>query len=212
MCPALGKLYAQKHTGKCPLKFQEPFGKVLKISFIGVPPFITYNPVGGSDFIVMRILANKFQLIPKYIPARTFIGMAQQVNILFCFGFLNNNLKITMFTNISSTIHPFQVSVKQSELGIGQTSMVHHRYKLVDYLPPMYTSWLLFGSKKPGELTTYDSIVIPFDKYVWAFMFGCICAQFLLLVSMQQLYSIVAGTRNSIDFIYEGYLHKMAGQ
>ena len=96
--------------------------------------------------------------------------------------------------------------MKQSELGIGQTTMEENRFKLVDYLPPMYPSGLLFASKKPRELATYDSIVIPFDKYVWAFMFGCICAQFLLLVLMQQLYSIVAGTRNSIDFIYEGYL------
>ena len=102
-------------------------------------------------------------------------------------------------------IDTFQVSVKQCELGIGQLALVDKRFKLVDYLPPMYTIGLLFASKKPRELTTYDSIVIPFDKYVWAFMFGCICAQFLLLVLMQQLYSIVAGTRNSIDFIYEGY-------
>ena len=98
----------------------------------------------------------------------------------------------------------FQVSVKQSEMGIGQLAQVDHRFKLVDYLPPMYRDGLFFGSKKPGELTTYDSIVIPFDKYVWAFMFGSVCAQFLLLVLMQQLYSIVTGTRNSIDFIYEG--------
>ena len=96
--------------------------------------------------------------------------------------------------------------MKQSELGIGQTSIDITRYKLVDYLPPMYTLEIFFASKKPGELATFDSIVIPFDKYVWAFMFGCICAQFLLLVLMQQLYSIVAGTRNSIDFIYEGYV------
>ena len=105
----------------------------------------------------------------------------------------------------------FQVSEKQSELGIGQPHLVANYANLVDYLPPMYIFELFFASKKPGELATFDSIVIPFDKYVWAFMFGCICAQFLLLVLMQQLYSIVADTRNSIDFIYEGNLQKMSG-
>ena len=82
LCPALGKLYAQKYAGICPLHFQEPKGKKLNISFIGAPPFITYNPVGGSEFIVMGMLANKFEFIPNYIPARSFIGMAQQVSNL----------------------------------------------------------------------------------------------------------------------------------
>ena len=70
LCPTLGKMYADKHMGVCPLHLQEPFGKRLNISFIGTLPFITYNPIGGSDFIVTRLLAEKFQFIPKYIPAR----------------------------------------------------------------------------------------------------------------------------------------------
>ena len=102
----------------------------------------------------------------------------------------------------------FQVSVKQSELGIGQLALEEYRVKLVDYLTSMYTYDFYFGSKKPEELTTFDTIIIPFDKYIWAFMFSCISAQFLLLVLMQQIYSTVTGTRNSIDFIYEGNLLK----
>ena len=71
LCPTLGKMNAQEHIGVCPLHLQEPFGKTLNISFIGAPPFITYNPIGGSDFIVMNLLAKKFHFIPKYIPARS---------------------------------------------------------------------------------------------------------------------------------------------
>ena len=78
------------------------------------------------------------------------------------------------------------------------------RFKLVDYLPHMYTYEFYFGSKKPDQITTYDTIIIPFDKYVWTFMFVCICTQFLLLVLMQQLYNNVTGTQNPDNFIYEG--------
>ena len=70
-CPTLGKKNAQEHIGVCPLHLQEPFGKTLNISFIGVTPYITYNPIGGSDFIVTNALAKKFHFIPKYIPARS---------------------------------------------------------------------------------------------------------------------------------------------
>ena len=94
--------------------------------------------------------------------------------------------------------------MKQCELGIGQATLAHYRYKLVDFLPPMYTYGEFLASQKPKELTSFDTIIIPFDKYVWFFMIGCICAQFLLLITMQHLYSGVTGTRKPRDYIYEG--------
>ena len=96
--------------------------------------------------------------------------------------------------------------MKQSELGIGQMIFKYYRFKLVDFLPPMYTDEIFLASRKPKETTSYDTIIIPYDKYVWYFIFGCICAQFLFLVIMQHLYSNVTGTRNPNDFIYEGIL------
>ena len=117
-----------------------------------------------------------------------------------------------MRINISRTnnipykcITTFQVSTKQSELGIGQIAFKDYRFKMVDYLPPMYTFESRLLSRKPDEITSYDTIIIPFDKYVWSFTFGSIFAQFLLLVIMQHLYSKVTGARITIDFIYEGY-------
>ena len=71
LCPTLGQMNPQQHKGVCPLHFQEPFGKTLNISFVGIAPFITYNPVRGSEFMVMKILAKKYQFIPKFIPARS---------------------------------------------------------------------------------------------------------------------------------------------
>ena len=70
-CPALGKMYALEHPDRCPAYLQEPHGKTLNVSFIGHPPFITYNPVGGSDLILINLLAKKFKFFPKYLPAAT---------------------------------------------------------------------------------------------------------------------------------------------
>ena len=91
-------------------------------------------------------------------------------------------------------------------MGIGQINLADYRYRIVDYLPAMNMFEYVMGSKKPGEIASYDTIIIPFDNYVWSFIFGCICAQFLLLVMMQHLYSNVTGTSNPTDFIYEGLL------
>ena len=69
LCPTLGKMYAPEHSGACSRHLQEPYGKTLNISFIGTPPYITYNPLGGSEFIVTALLAKKFHFVPNYIPA-----------------------------------------------------------------------------------------------------------------------------------------------
>ena len=110
--------------------------------------------------------------------------------------------------NLGPIIGIFQVSTKQSELGIGQISLKDYRLQLVDFLPPMSTNAYSIISQKPQEMTTYETITNPFDKYVWFFIFGCILAQFILLVIMQQLYSHVTGTENVNDYIYEGNFNK----
>ena len=53
---------------------------------MGVAPFIIYNRVGGiyggSDFIVMAMLATKYKFIPNYIPAKGF-GIVEENNTKF---------------------------------------------------------------------------------------------------------------------------------
>ena len=97
-----------------------------------------------------------------------------------------------------------QVSTKESELGIGQLVFQPHRYKVVNYLPFMFESDLIVQSARPKPIVSYDSIVYPFDTYVWIFTFACIMAQFFLLQIMQSVWCKVSGTSNQIDFIYEG--------
>ena len=72
LCPTLGKNHAVPYIGPCPKHLGNPYGKELKISFIGGKPYISYNPVGGSDFLVVKILAKKFRFSPKFIPERSY--------------------------------------------------------------------------------------------------------------------------------------------
>ena len=68
----------------------------------------------------------------------------------------------------------------------------------------MFESDLIVESARPKPIISYDSIVYPFDTYVWIFTFACIMAQFFLLQIMQALWCKVSGTSNQIDFICEG--------
>ena len=89
----MGKRYAQIFDRACPKDLQNPHGKELNVSFIGTPPFITYKPVGGSDFLLIQLLAQKFRFVPKFVPEKakvmvksngTNYGMAYAVSeILF---------------------------------------------------------------------------------------------------------------------------------
>ena len=96
-----------------------------------------------------------------------------------------------------------------SELGIGQTDFEDYRFEVVDFLPPMYMHQNLLASQRPKEIASYDTIVIPFENNMWFATFGCILAQFLLLVVMQILWSHVTGTSKPEDFIFEGFPHQL---
>ena len=80
LCPVLGKKYAILYNGSCPKHLQQPYQKELPISFIGLPPYIKYSPFGGSDPLIVAIMAKKFGFKPKYLPAKSVDqGMVQQV-------------------------------------------------------------------------------------------------------------------------------------
>ena len=68
----LGKEHAQILYGLCPRHVQSPYGKELNISFIGPEPFVTYNPIGGSDFLIISLPAKKFGFFPKFVPETSY--------------------------------------------------------------------------------------------------------------------------------------------
>ena len=71
LCPVLGKMHAHVYNGMCPWHTESPLQKEIIVSFIGVRPYVTYTPIGGSDFILTRVFAKKHGFIPKFIPEKT---------------------------------------------------------------------------------------------------------------------------------------------
>ena len=80
LCPTLGKQHAELLNGNCPRYLQHPSGKSLPVSFVGTLPFITYNPIGGRDLMVIAVLAKKFRFLPNLIPMASFDGEANHVS------------------------------------------------------------------------------------------------------------------------------------
>ena len=94
LCPTLGKKYAQIYQSTCPVHLQMPDNKVLPIFFIGPPPYVKYpknndGKLGGSEFLVMKVLAKKHKFTPNFLPAKRFFieeingtkyGLVYQVN------------------------------------------------------------------------------------------------------------------------------------
>ena len=72
LCPILGKTHAELFKDSCPLSLENPEGKELKVSFIGISPYIIFDPFGGSEVDLIRIFAKKFKFTPKFIPEKSF--------------------------------------------------------------------------------------------------------------------------------------------
>ena len=202
LCPVLGQTHGQTYNGLCPGHFQTPYGKELKISFIGIRPYINYDPIGGSEFLIVKILAEKFKFTAKFIPERAadivnkngkFYGELHRVRCIFELLLPEMTPQLLI-----------QVSTKQSELGIGQAIFAHYRYKVIDYLPPMYTYEFIMKSKRPDQIATFDTIIYPFDTSIWIFFSVSVIAQFFTLFAMQNVWSYMSGYTNPKDYIFEG--------
>ena len=73
LCPALTKKFSVLVSGMCPSNLQDPHGKVIPISVIGVYPYVVYGEdrewVGGTEFQVIDVYAKKFGFTPKLMRA-----------------------------------------------------------------------------------------------------------------------------------------------
>ena len=72
LCPVLGKRYAQVQQDKCQPQMQNLAKTTLPISYIGIFPFITPKAFGGSEPLVVKILAEKFGFLSKFVPERAY--------------------------------------------------------------------------------------------------------------------------------------------
>ena len=189
-CPTLGQRYAQIYDGFCPKDAQNPAGKSLKISFIGHPPHIIYEPIGGSDFLIVDLLAKKLKFIPEYVQEQSYDAVNINGKTLGMVHAVGNSKYLHSMWPFE--FDKFQVLTKQSEIGIGQNQLAHHNYQVVEYLHYMYDQPFVLVTGKPREISSYNTISYPFDIYTWVFTFSLIITQFVLLLVMQNLITMTS--------------------
>ena len=93
---------------------------------------------------------------------------------------------------------------KETEIGVGQASIVSHRYKKVDYLPSMFLNEFLVQSKKPDPIGKIDTLIYPLNKFCWYFMISSIITIFMTLIFIQKWWMIASGERPSNSWIFQG--------
>ena len=106
LCPVLGKPYTEKFKKRCPTGLKKANGKTLPISFIGIMPYIKYNPFGGSEPLIIQILAKKHKFIPNFVAEQaydrtkldngTIYGMVHRVR------FINHRKKQNIMVGLSN--------------------------------------------------------------------------------------------------------------
>ena len=93
LCPAIGKEYPELHHGACPPAIQTLVGRHLRVSFIGIEPYIKRKrPPSGSDVSILEVIAKKLDFSFELIPARGFdiaeingakVGMMHRASIIW---------------------------------------------------------------------------------------------------------------------------------
>ena len=82
-----------------------------------------------------------------------------------------------------------KVHAKEREIGIGEYGFWSALYQFNEYLPWMFLLSFPVGSQLPFKMNSYDTLINPFDGYIWTFTIAASISVFVTLVLIQQLWS-----------------------
>ena len=69
----------------------------------------------------------------------------------------------------------------------------------------MYIHELVMQSKKPHEIATFDTIIYPFDTFIWILSLSSMATVFVMLLLMQKSWYKASGKPNKDDYVFEGH-------
>ena len=81
---------------------------------------------------------------------------------------------------------------------------MRQRYDVADFLSWMYFYEFSIESKRPDPIVSYETLIYPFDNYIWAFAFTLTLATFVLLVIFQVAWSLASGEPNPREWLFQG--------
>ena len=73
----------------------------------------------------------------------------------------------------------------------------------------MYMYEYIMVSKKPRPIASYDSIIYPFDAYIWIFISISMVVQFLTLFAIQKIWTFTCRAKKQKDYLFEGSKHTL---
>ena len=82
--------------------------------------------------------------------------------------------------------------------------MFPNRYQIIDYLPHLYVYNYLVISQKPQQITSFDALYYPVDKYIWCFTISSALTILLLLVIMQKCWNHASGQNPLEGWLFQG--------
>jgi hypothetical protein len=93
LCPTVGTEYSEKHNGVCPISSNSLVGKSIKVSYIGIEPYVYMREIAprGSDIQILNILAKKFQF-KMYSLRFVYASIQKQINWKFGYIECSKNL------------------------------------------------------------------------------------------------------------------------
>ena len=91
---------------------------------------------------------------------------------------------------------------------MGQMAYVKQRYDVADYLSWMYYYEFGIESQRPNQIVSFDTILFPFDNYIWAFSLFLTTVTFILLVIFQFAWSMASGEENPREWLFQGIFHR----
>ncbi len=90
------------------------------------------------------------------------------------------------------------MATRRNELGVGQAAILTHRHRHVDFLAYMYENQFLMATAKPKPVKTYDTLLFPFDWFIWGLVAAVTVAQIVALVIVDG----VAGGASTSDCVF----------
>ena len=68
----------------------------------------------------------------------------------------------------------------------------------------MYTYEFPVQSRKPEQIVSFDTLIYPFDEYVWCFTLSFVMAIFVVLLLMQRAWFHASGEQPANGWIFQG--------
>ena len=89
-------------------------------------------------------------------------------------------------------------------MGIGPARYNHYGYQKVDFLPPICDYMYIISQRKPGEIASFETLINPFDKYVWAFTLASTISVMAALTIMKRCWNLKQGRPSYENNYYKG--------